>query len=163
MPLFGLKRNRVIPYKGKLNCLTWMLTRVERGVNEVTAGFKEVRRLDESRAAAWRFGRGDDDYGWKPFFRAQMSQSELFQPILLFEMRQTAPSRAIRGNSISVNSTLSAPLLMMIADATCLPYSALSAYSVKYVLPFWACKTTKNSPQSIPDGGKIWQVGATSN
>ena len=39
-----------------------------------------------------------------------------------------------------------------------LPYSALSAYSVKQFLPFWACKTTKNIPQYISDGGKIWQV-----
>ena len=36
----------------------------------------------------------------------KISQLEFFEPILLIELRTTVSCRAIRGNSISVNSTL---------------------------------------------------------
>ena len=39
-----------------------------------------------------------------------------------------------------------------------LPYFTLSANSVKEMFPFQACKTTKNSPKSVSEGGRIWQV-----
>ena len=49
-----------------------------------------------------RFGRGDDAVG-NPH-RTQISQFELFECVMLFEIRQTLLCRAIRDNSISVNS-----------------------------------------------------------
>ena len=48
-------------------------------------------------------------YGWKPSSRSSFS-IRAFRAYILIEIRQTVPCRAIRGNSISVNSTLP-PLL----------------------------------------------------
>ena len=62
------------------------------------------RRISPNTLA--HLGRGDDTVG-NPH-RTQIVQFELFELILLLKLE--APCRAIRGNSISVNSTLS-PLL----------------------------------------------------
>ena len=65
-------------------------------------------------------GRGDDVVGNPhraqnlsiPVFRAQISQSEFFELVLLLKLAKLSPveqfeaSRAIRGSSISVSSTL---------------------------------------------------------
>ena len=50
------------------------------------------------------FGSGDDAVG-NPH-RAQLVPFELFELYPLIESRQAVPCRAIRGDSISVNSTL---------------------------------------------------------
>ena len=56
------------------------------------------------------FGRGDDTVG-NPH-RAHISQFEFFELSLTLNLyRQTVPCRAIRGNSISVSSTLPLPPL----------------------------------------------------
>ena len=48
-------------------------------------------------------GRGDDTYGWKPSSSSNVSiRVVLAYPLI--EARQTAPCRAIRGDSISVSS-----------------------------------------------------------
>ena len=50
------------------------------------------------------FGRGDDTV-WKPSSSSNL-YIQAFRAYPLVEIRQTAPSRAIRGSSISVSSTL---------------------------------------------------------
>ena len=60
--------------------------------------------LTAPNGPAQEFGRGDDTVG-NPH-RAQISQFELFELVLLLELDKTVPRRAIRGSSISVSSTL---------------------------------------------------------
>ena len=63
-----------------------------------------------------RLGRGDETVG-SPH-RAQISELELFEPIPLTAIKQTAPCRAIRGNGISVYSTLPPSLAALRSRAT---------------------------------------------
>ena len=70
-------------------------------------GVRAGRRVRDRRA---RDGaRGGDRkggwYGWKPSSSWNFS-IRVFRARPLIEIRQTAPCRAIRGNSLSVNSTL---------------------------------------------------------
>ena len=78
-------------------------------------------------------------YGWKPSSRSSSNFSiRAFRACPLVEIRQTAPCRAIRGNSISVNSTLpSSFVLELILELSRLrevlasnvrPYRAASRY-----------------------------------
>ena len=62
-----------------------------------------VRVFMFTRGAAPGVGRGDDTVG-NPH-RAQNFSIRTFRAYPLVEIRQTVPCRAIRGDSISVNST----------------------------------------------------------
>ena len=71
--------------------------------------FRQPSDIWATFACCHSFGRGDHTVG-NPHrtFRAQISRFQLFK---LIQIRQTIPCRAVRGNSISVNSTLPASCL----------------------------------------------------
>ena len=71
-------------------------------------GAPSVPRQSKVHRDCWS-GRGGW-YGWKPSSSSNFSV-RAFRAYPLIEIRQTVPCRAIRGNSISVNSTL--PLLVV--------------------------------------------------
>ena len=80
--------------------------------------------LEAPKAALQAVGRGDDTDGNPD--RAQISQFELFELVLLWNLHtQTAPCRAVRGSSISVNST---PICIYIYV-----YLSLSLYIYIYI------------------------------
>ena len=54
--------------------------------------------------ALWNYNRKGGWYGWKPLIELTFLYSSFI------EIGQTAPCRAIRGDSISVNSTLPPPI-----------------------------------------------------
>ena len=69
-------------------------------------------------AVAWTWTivfRNGEWYGWKPSWSSNFSIRALRAYPVIIEITQTVPCRAIRGNSISVNSTLP-PLHIIMYD-----------------------------------------------